>query len=861
MLSIASPVPHRRTPTARSVLGHVTQITRPTTRATSIASQEVLCAVSESRGVSPTVGLAFVNLSTSEAVLCQVCDNNSYVRTINKIAVFEPTELLFMSTRSAQQTKLFGIIQEYIPDLIIHCVDRRYWSDRASHEYVDKLAFPAELDSIQLALENHYFAACCLAAVSKVLKYVELQLDMTFAYHSLRIKFEASQGSMLIDLSTVASLELIQNLQNSKSRDCLLGLLNETLTPMGARLLKTNILQPATEIEKIIARHDAVEEFSSKEELFYATRQALKGFVDADKVLTSIILNPVKLSIQYVEQSVNHVIALKSYIYSIKPVYEALAGADSALLLKIRDICAPSSYQSIKETIDRTLNEDVTFQSKPLDLRNQRTYAIKAGVNSLLDVARQAYKEANADASELVTALAEQHNLALNLKFDNVRHYYISLCVVEIDGPLPEEFVNIFRKKDRIECQTLDLVKLNQRISDSHHEVINMSDQTIQELIDEICQDVSILFKVSEAIATLDMLVAFSHLVTIEDYIRPEFTNVLAIKSGRHPIHEKIHKDKFVPNDTYAAQQSRFQIVTGCNMSGKSTYIRSIALMAIMAHIGSFVPADYASFPIIHQLFARAATVDELNASVSTFAAEMREMSFILQNIDPRSLVIVDELGRGTSTTDGLAIAIAIAEALVDSHALVWFATHFRDLAHILAGRTGVVNLHLAVQISEARKMTMLFKVQEGHVQEKFYGLALARVLPFPPQVLEIAQNVSEYLTTNAERRASSSKALATARKRKLVLLLREQLLQAYHGNIDGEDLRGWLQRLQEEFAMKMAAIEADLGQVPVESVEGIEGSRGIEEIDHHSPGEKVSEDNPFMPIEEFGSTLDDDMI
>jgi DNA mismatch repair protein MSH4 len=395
-------------------------------------------------------------------------------------------------------------------------------------------------------------------------------------------------------------------------------------------------------------------------------------------------------------------------------------------------------------------------------------------------------------------------------------------------------------------------VKLNQRISDSHHEVISMSDQAIQKLIDEICEDVSLLFKISEAIATLDMIAAFAHLVTIQDYTRPEITDVLAIKSGRHPIHEKIHKEKFIPNDTYAAQLSRFQIVTGCNMSGKSTYIRSIALMAIMAHIGCFVPADYASFPIIHQLFARAATVDELNASVSTFAAEMREMSFILRNIDARSLVIVDELGRGTSSTDGLAIAIAIAEALVDSHALVWFANHFRDLARIMAERAGVVNLRLAVQLSEAHRMTMLFKVEEGHVQEKFYGIALARVLPFPPQVLEVAQTVSKYLHENAERRASSSKALATARKRRLVLHLREQLLQAYNGSIDGEELRLWLQRLQGEFALKMAAIEADFDEP---------GTYDLGVDDNEADEDRASDDNSFVPVEELENALEDDIM
>lgn len=438
------------------------------------------------------------------------------------------------------------------------------------------------------------------------------------------------------------------------------------------------------------------------------------------------------------------------------------------------------------------------------------------------------------------------------MKYDTARSYYISLSAFELDGALPEDFINVFRRRDRIECQTLDLVKLNQKISDSHHEVISMSDQAVQELIDQICENIPTLFKISEAIATLDMLSAFAQLVTIQEYTRPELTNVLATKSGRHPLHEKILKDKFVPNDTYAAQQSRFQIITGCNMSGKSTYIRSVALMAIMAHIGCFVPADYASFPIIHQLFARAASVDEINASVSTFAAEMREISYILRNVDAHSLVIVDELGRGTSTTDGLAIAIAIAEALVDSHAFVWFATHFRDLARIMSERSGVVNLSLAVKLShETSKMTMLYKVQEGHVQEKFYGLALARVLPFPPQVLEVAQKVSARLSKIAERRAVTSQVVGASRKRKLVLQLREQLLQASNGSIDGEELRQWLRRLQEDFTMAMAALDAELDASPMENA--VIAGRNIEaDDDVDQIHELRSDEDSFEPVEEF---------
>ena len=216
---------------------------------------------------------------------------------------------------------------------------------------------------------------------------------------------------------------------------------------------------------------------------------------------------------------------------------------------------------------------------------------------------------------------------------------------------------------------------------------------------------------------------------------------------------------------------------------------------------------------------------DSIEANVSTFAAEMRETAFILRNIDKQSLAIIDELGRGTSTRDGLAIAVAIAEALVESRALVWFATHFRDLAKIMAERNGVVNLHLAVEISSfaedngddgleggrriKERMMMLYKISDGYVEEQHYGLALAKVVDLPPSILRVAEEVSATLTRNSEmkKKRKSSIVIIQARKRKLLLGLKEQLTQASQGKMAGEVLRSWLQKLQEEFTMRMSAL------------------------------------------------------
>lgn len=247
-------------------------------------------------------------------------------------------------------------------------------------------------------------------------------------------------------------------------------------------------------------------------------------------------------------------------------------------------------------------------------------------------------------------------------------------------------------------------------------------------------------------------------------------------------------------------------------MSGKSTYIRTVAILQVMAQIGCFVPAEYASFKIIHNLFSRTSTDDSIESNMSTFSVEMREMAFILRNIDDKSLAIIDELGRGTSTRDGLSIAIAMAEALLQSEAIVFFATHFSELASVLEDRPGVLNLHLATETTLAEddvpKMTMLYKIGSGIVQEENYGIKLARAIGFPWRFLSVAEDVTNALRQASEASRQDSESRKVARRRKLVLSLREALEQANDSDMDDETLRRLLQRLQSEFISRMELID-----------------------------------------------------
>ncbi|KAK4963762.1 hypothetical protein LTR28_004429 [Elasticomyces elasticus] len=356
---------------------------RPRTSASTfgVENQQIICAVNESRGISPTVGLAFVNLDTGEAVLSQICDSQTYVRTIHKLMVYSPSQILIVSTAANPKSKLFAIIEEQLETLQsgIVLLDRSYWAETTGLEYTQQLAFAEDVEAIKISIGGNYFAVCCIAAA---IKFVERGLSKTFPLHALRIKYEPSEGSMMIDVSTICSLELIQNLQSPKSRDCLFGLLNETLTPMGSRLLRSNILQPLTDPETLDTRYDALEELAIKEDMFFATRQALKASLDVDRILTQLIIIPTQPTLAYVEQAINNVIMLKQFVTSIKPLFEALSGARCAMLDEIRQLCAPENVEPVHELIDGVINEDTTYASQPLDLRNQRTYAVKASSQS-----------------------------------------------------------------------------------------------------------------------------------------------------------------------------------------------------------------------------------------------------------------------------------------------------------------------------------------------------------------------------------------------------------------------------------------------------------------------------------------------
>ncbi|KAK2014540.1 muts domain V [Colletotrichum eremochloae] len=843
-----------------SQVGSRSVMTRPSTSYTSRTSRTpflphsekhtIVCALNEGRGITPTVGVAFFNVDTGEAILSQISDSRFFVRTLHKLQIMEPSHLLIVSSCCPPNPKsrLYSHIEEHMPDAKIVPFDRKQWSEVEGLKYIQTLAFREDAEAVKVAIGGSFFATCSFSAA---MKFLELEFSLRIIPHSLRIRYQPSEDTMMIDVSAIMSLEILQNLRNPKSKDSLFGIIKHTRTPMGSRVLRSNLLQPSTLKDSYIEpRYDALEELLTNHEMFLGVREALKSVLDIERVLTQLVIIPNKPSVEASERAMNHVLMVKTFLDAVPTIYESLRPATSPLLVKIRDLCQPGLTETVRNLIYENIIEDVTYVKSALDLRNQRTFAVKSGVNGLLDVARQAYKENTNDVHSHVEELNNEYDIEADLRYDTARKYWVRVRAVDFEErQIPPVLVNQTRKGPYIECLTVRLKKLNQRIVDSVAEVVMLSDKVIQDLIDSIRTQLQPLYRVCDSIALLDMLASFAQASSTHDWKRPEISDTLALKAARHPILDKSLRDNFVPNDYYATDEYRFHVVTGCNMSGKTTYIRSVALLQIMAQIGCFVPVEYASFAIVHNIFARVTTDDKIESNMSTFSLEMREMAFILSNVTDRSIVIIDELGRATSARDGLAIALAMGEALLQSHSVVWFATHFTELADVLVNHPGVLNLHLATRISttdnSVPKMTMLYKVESGKTKDTMYGITLAKAMPFPKRFLEVAEQVAVSLSQRREQKKLGSETRKTLSRRKLLLNLHDHLKQVSNSELDEPAMRSYLIRLREEFILRMYAIENEGGDNIMDDREDmVNESETIEGSEMEQDGEKGAFDD-----------------
>ncbi|KAJ7756277.1 muts domain V-domain-containing protein [Mycena metata] len=785
---------------------------RPTTAASVRPDGTYVIALLEGRGVAREVGMAALDRDTGRVMLVQLADCQTYVKTLHQMHLHPPVLILvpdtFLSSSEASPPSLLvEYIYEEFPGVPVEPIGRKYWNETGGLEFVSQLCVEDdERAGTLLAVANKYYA---LSAVCALFKHAETKLNTRFASGSLRIRYVPVEGTMMIDPDTARNLELVGNMSHKKSTHSLFGTVNHTFTAMAARLLRVNILSPITSQNTIDARLDVVEELVQSEERFTDVRAGLKALnkMDFDKLIASLASSETKPSTtaKPAAARVSQMLDLRNVVRNLPALQKALEGSQSQLLRIIHEMLSDERLSKIETLVCANLNEDGAPAKGGIAAVNARVYAVKANCNRLLDVARETYKENVGDIFLLNRNLSDTHALPISLMYQETG-FVFTLRKNELEGELPRGFINATLKKGKWTFTSMDLKKMNARMKDALDETLILSEKIIQDLVADILGNVGALYKASEAVALLDMLWSFAH----TSIIRPEFTGTLAIKSGRHPILETIKSaGTLVPNDVYCDDSSSFQIVQGPKhrLPGKSTYLRQVGLLTVLAMCGCFVPAEYASFRIHDALLSRLSNDDDMEKSLSTFASEMASSAMILGLASPQSLVLIDELGRGTSPREGVGISHAIAEGLIELKSFVFFATHFNELTTTLSRQPSVVNLHLSVQRTSKSGanfgVTFQYKIVDGAPQESnHYGLELARLADLPQDVLAEGKRVAKKLAALHARREESSESSKITMRRKALLRLRTQLTQALdHSALPDEELVAYIKRFQVDIA------------------------------------------------------------
>ncbi|KDN43308.1 hypothetical protein K437DRAFT_257515 [Tilletiaria anomala UBC 951] len=652
--------------------------------------------------------------------------------------------------------------------------------------------------AILTAVSARYYA---LAAISALFRYIEAFESRLLFAHSIRVRWQGLAGTLSIDFETARALELVQNATSTKAsaHASLLGIMmpnKARCTPMTRRLLRMNILQPLTDAEILEARLDAIEELLEEDPSMRALDKALAPLradeLDIDQIAHRLVsqkgtqgpiaaANP---NPAVTEMRIALVLKLKTWLRALSSVRIGLKSCQSALLTTIARFLELKELDEIAQKIEEVINPELSLEKGGMAKTNARVYAVQANQNPLLDVARQTYKENIQDILELCSSYSDQYDLPFVIKHTNGGAFILEVRSQECtpDDFPSDVFLNLVRFKNGkgYSMTTLELKKRNRRLKSSYEEVLLLSDAVIDELRNSIVKEVACLYKASEALAILDLIVMFADTAGTYNYTRPEFCSAFVIKGGRHPI---LDRTRAVPNDVYVSDSSRFQIITGPNMSGKSTYLRSIGLLTIMGLVGSYVPADYASFNSPDALLACLTVGENIEQNLSAFAAEMQNCASMLTLATDKSIILIDELGRGTSHQEGFGIVYSIAESLIQRKSTVFFATHFLDMASILNAQPTVTLKHLQVVVGnneQSRSLTFKHKVVAGQAKSEHIALDLALTVGLPPELVARTRRYSEQLEALARKGEDDKERFQMIKRRKEIYKVVAQLKQIY---------------------------------------------------------------------------------
>ncbi|XP_054166612.1 mutS protein homolog 4-like [Oppia nitens] len=724
-----------------------------TSSITSHSERTVIMAVTEGRGrAKHVIGLALIDLYNPVLVLSQFEDNVDYDYLRTKCTVFRPNEVIVPNSICNSDSRLVAILVDHCSQSLYKSLDRKHFNELSGLDTIRRLCCD-DYKNVEIDLKDKYY---CLSSCAALIKYIELNEHIIYADKSLRVMYQCSDYTMSIDSKTAKLLELIVNLNDPKSSHTLFGVLNRTKTRSGYRLLRSNILQPSTDTNVIDKRLDMIEEIISSQTMFNNLDSLLAQLtsIEMERVITQLVQTPKIKSTKSAEIKIECIIIIKHVVSLIESLIQILNTSENDVFNEFTDLLSDPRFEILMTQINKVILESCKYTKNAHSMRLEKCHAIKKGVNRLLDIARQVYSELVDDIKYISDDYSAKLSMPLKVIYTSNRGFHLQIAVKEIHKinlSLPQDFIRIESKRNVLSFTTQELISKNNRINSAVEEIFLMSDAVISELIGNIRQHIGCLYNLSEIIAKIDVIFSLAYQCSVGNWVRPTFGSYFAIKQGIHPILEKVLNTKPVANKTFICEDSNFTIITGPNMSGKSIYLKQVALLQVMAQIGSYIPAEFGCFRICDKLFSRIGNNDEIESNASTFMVEMREISHILHNCTDSSLIIIDELGRGTSVDEAIGLCWAICEQLIQTKAFTLFATHFIELTKLEDFYFNVSNYHFAVEYLTIERpncdsYTFTHILELGVTQEVLYGLRLAHLTSLDPYILKMAQIFAQQL-------------------------------------------------------------------------------------------------------------------
>ena len=672
-------------------------------------------------------GIAVSDISTGEFYSTEIKETNNFSLLMDEISRYSPAEIVANKMMNESEAEILKIKTRF-PEVYITSCDESYFSEDVSKTVQNFRLVDSKGNDIEKADDK----LLSIASINALKEYIT-STQMTDLSHINKVIIYSVSKYMSLDINARRNLEITEKLRDRSKKGTLLWVLDKTSTSMGGRLLRRWLNDPLIDENEINKRLGAVEELKNDIMLRGEVIENLKKVYDIERLAGKMA---------YGNGTPRDMITLKNSLSRLPDIRQVLQNVNSEYLKEI--------YQNIDELKDiHELIEKSIVDDPPMTTKDGGY--IKLGYDENIDTLKHATTDGKSWLMKLEADEKEKTGIkSLKIGFNKVFGYYIEVTNLYKDM-VPDTYIRKQTLTNGERYITEELKNMENQILGAEEKVIKLELEAFRQIREEIAENVKRMQKTAEAISSLDVLTSFAQVAEEMNYCKPTINKdgILNIKEGRHPVIEKmLSSGEFVSNDTYLdTDQNRLAIITGPNMAGKSTYMRQVALITLMAQVGSFVPATEATIGVVDKIFTRVGASDDLSMGQSTFMVEMMEVASILKEATKNSLVILDEIGRGTSTYDGLSIAWAVAEYIADKEkcgAKTLFATHYHEMTTLEKEGNGIKNYSIAVK-EKGEDIIFLRKIVEGGTDES-YGVHVAKLAGVPKDVTKRANEILKSL-------------------------------------------------------------------------------------------------------------------